>query len=996
MVKKRLLSFLFPILIATSIVIASASFIIPIYDTDDNARSENAVPTVSKSNAEAYIKETGGYYISVEDALKAANQRTSATNVYVIPGTNPIIETQCEVGNNVTLNFPYEGETIEPEESIKDPNSNDGKGNRPYSGFANSGSSYCKNSVKIVKIEKNNEIIPTISVSSGGTINIGGCRGMGPQGCTSYNFVELILDPGVRIDCYGKIYCMGYIRENEDYNSSYINVYREGIITQPLVVYDWGSAGQANGAMNKDVFPFNYFDFPNISPAINFYSGSRFEADAFLFGDTAGDMTGSAYVIGASNDDALLISNSTSNDDYIRWQNVDFSDNSNKLTNSKTKHLIDVDIFGSYSLKSLKLTVGTIITGVDIDSSKLAIPFSNFFNISINRGTFNVDEMVKFMPGSSITIKNDATVNLNNDVVIYQTNTFNGRKIYSYDVKNEAKLINEGILNIKQGFAGHIYPGDSGNNNTKIITNDFSNVSFNEVYSYSGSSIFTSANVTSFTFSSTTNLALAKDAASVEVSQIEPNQTYFYQNSNSLSYFYLDGFIVKFDILPPDEGLVNQDVSYTIEVTSSDGSVTNYNNPEYIRLFTGDSFKIISMNNAQNVYLNSTEITNYLDKTYFINDSSYNFEIKPNQVQESEIESVSIEYSTDGNSYKDANDHPKFEEDVTLYFRANIKTINGGQYSLNTTFSWKEGNTEISTQSSFTKSYTQTSNDDTYIISLFVRDGKNNKTFNDSFEFTIKKESSGITCLLPESTVLLFDGTTKLVKDLNKNDLLLTYNHYTGQFEGQKLILNAILEEQLFQVITLRFSNKNVLRVVSGHGLFNLSKGCYEIYHGEEFKDHIGENFASVSSFRDGFKFEPTTLIDVEITTEKVIKYAPVTEYNANCIADGMLTIPNDLEGLFDAFIFSDLNNGLIVDMNDFMKKVEIYGTYEYNDVKKVMPKYLYDVLIFKYFKTFVGVGTLSFEKINYWLQVYGRQMCEYQGIEWDWDNSEPLSKKHG
>lgn len=995
MIKKRLLSFLFPILIATSIAIGAASFIIPIYDTD-NASSENAVPTVNKSNAEAYIKETGGYYISVEDALTAANRRTSATNVYVIPGTNPIIDTQCKVGSNVTLNFPYEGETIEPEESIKDPNSNEGKGNRPYSGFANSGSSYCKNSVKIAKIEENNEIVPTISVSFGGTINIGGCRGMGPQGCTSYNFVELILDPGVRIDCYGKIYCMGYIRESEDYNSSYINVFSKGIITQPLVVYDWGSAGQANAAKSKGVFPFNYFDFPNISPAINFYGGAKFEADAYLFGDTAGDMTGSAYVIGAGNDNALLMSNSISNSDYIRWQNVDISDNSNKLTDSKTKHLIDVDIFGNYSLKSLKLTVGTIITGVDIDSSEFAIPFSNFFNININRGTFNVDEMVKFMPGSSITINKDATVNLNNDVAIYQTNTFNGRKIYRYDVKNEAKLINEGILNINQGFAGHIYPGDSGNNNTKIITNDFSNVSFDEVYGYSGSSFFTTANVTSFTFSSTTDLALTKDTASVDISLIEPNQTYFYQNSNNLSYFYLDGFIVKFDILPPDEGSVNQDASYSIEVTSSDGSVTNYNNPDYIRLFTGDSFKITSMNNAQIVYLNSVEITDYLDKTYFISDSSYNFEIKPNQAQESEIESVSIEYSTDGNSYKDVNDSLTFDEDVTLYFRANIKTLDGGQYSLNTTFSWKEGNTEMSTQSSFTRSYTQTSNDVTYTISLFVTDGKNSNEFFDSFSLIINKESSGITCLLPESTVILFDGTTKLVKDLNKNDLLLTYNHYTGQFEGQKLILNAILEEQLFQVITLRFSNGNVLKVVSGHGLFNLSKGRYEIYHGDEFKDHIGENFASVSSFRNGFKFESTTLTDVEITTEKVIKYAPVTEYNANCIADGMLTIPNDLEGLFDAFVFSDLNNGLTVDMSDFMKKVETYGTYEYDDVKNVLPKYLYDVLIFKYFKTFVGIGTLSYEKINYWLQVYGRQMCEYQNIEWDWDNSESLSDRHG
>lgn len=959
MVKKRLLSFLFPILIATSIVIGAASFIIPIYDTD-NASSENAVPTVNKSNAEAYIKETGGYYISVEDALKAANRRTSATNVYVIPGTNPIIDTQCKVGSNVTLNFPYEGETIEPEKSIKDPNSNNGKGNRPYSGFANSGSSYCKNSVKIAKIEENNEIVPTISVSFGGTINIGGCRGMGPQGCTSYNFVELILDPGVRIDCYGNIYCMGYIRESEDYNSSCINVYSEGIITQPLVVYDWGSAGQANAAKTKGVFPFNYFDFPNISPAINFYSGARFEADAYLFGDTAGDMTGSAYVIGASNDDALLISNSISSSDYIRWQNVDLSDNSNKLTNSKTKHTINVDIFGNYSLKSLKLTVGTSLTGVDIDSSEFAIPFSNFFNININRGTFNVDEMVKFMPGSSITIKNDATVNLNNNVVIYQTNTFNGRKIYGYDVNNEAKLINEGILNINQGFAGHIYPGDSGNNFTKIITNDFFNVSFNEVYGYSGSSIFTSANVTSFTFLSTTDLALAKDAVSVELYEIEPNQTYFYQNSNNLSYFYLDGFIVKFDILSPDEGSVNQDVSYGIEVTSSDGSVTNYNNPDYIRLFTGDSFKITSMNNAQIVYLNSVEITDYLDKTYFISDSSYNFEIKPNQVQESEIESASIEYSTDGNSYKDANDSPSFEEDVTLYFRANIKTIDGGQYSIETTFSWKEGNTEISTKSSFTRSYTQTSTDAKYTISLDVTDGKNSITFSDSFEFTIKKQES---CLLPGSLITMADGSSKPIEELGLRDMIKSFSFVTGQYEDQMIIYYKEIKDQLTDVITIHFDDGSEFKIAQFQSLFDMNELEYFEINTENYKDVIGKQ---VMGYENG-KVKTKTIINTTYKQYRTSVYEIVTSYNYNFVADNILTVEPGIGGVN---IF-EINDNLTYDFEQMQQDIATYGLYTYEDFEKYVTEEQFKLYNAKYFKVAVGKGLITFDYIVYLIEHY-------------------------
>lgn len=55
----------------------------------------------------------------------------------------------------------------------------------------------------------------------------------------------------------------------------------------------------------------------------------------------------------------------------------------------------------------------------------------------------------------------------------------------------------------------------------------------------------------------------------------------------------------------------------------------------------------------------------------------------------------------------------------------------------------------------------------------------------------------------------------------------------------------------------------------------------------------------------------------------------------------------------------------------------------------------MFNVLNFKYFKTFIGMGVLTYDKVNYWIDKYATQFCEYQGIYFDFENREQLSEIH-
>ena len=522
-----------------------------------------------------YIKQnnTTTYYTSIEKALEVANNYTNQTTVYVIPNTNPEITRQCTIGENVTLCIPYN-------------NNNDVEGTNSdyntYKDFADNNPDYCMNNITIKKvINDSGNIIPTINILAGGTLITGGIRrNTSPQGATVQDFTQLTLEEDAVISCSGTIESYGFIKESYDNNNSKILIHDGGTIKETIVVYDWVTAGYAQKANDQGIFPFNIFDFPQISPAIYIYKGGKLMADAWLYGGTAGDMTGEAFVIGGVNDIALIKPKfDASSDDYIIFKNTDLSSGTN-ITKTYANHKLDIDIFGSYYLDSLSLTISARGQTININSANYVLPFSHIFNITLNNGTiFDIEKPIKFLPGSSITISNGAVANLNSECSVYYSNkNSSGDQIRGYSNNTPAKFINNGIIYINSGFSGHIYATEFGNDNTFVYVYNTYQVVNKEIKTYSTSlgGLLYTLTLVDFTSSGTIDI-ITDDFSNMSTQNIVSNCGYAHISTTLNEYCWKQLNNVKVNFRDFDGNIIySGEYSYGITISNLDEIYYNY------------------------------------------------------------------------------------------------------------------------------------------------------------------------------------------------------------------------------------------------------------------------------------------------------------------------------------------------------------------------------------------------------------------------------------
>lgn len=610
------------LLVATclSLLVGSSAWIL--------ASKSNVTEKVDVSVPEAYVKINNSgnpiYYATVEQALN--NHVDDTASVYVIPGTTSspkeiTIDQECEVGNNVTLNFPIAGETIEnPDNSTS------------VNGFGSENSRV----VTYVKISSINEL-PTITIKQGGTVNIGGQRcSTSPQSATSGDCVVLELQDNARIDCRGTINCYGFIKESKDNNNSLINVYSTGLIRQPLIIYDWsGGTKNPGNVLYKypetggiKTFPFNYFDTIQIAPEIRFYNGANLIGMVWVFVPTTSSSVKEEGTLIGSN--GLIRPYTMDENHYISWKCTDIGAN-NSLTNSKTNHIIDIVVNGNYNLQSffIPMSVNIIISiDIDINSAEYFLPFSNFFNLTIKSGSnVNVNEKVKMMPGSSLLIEPNAILNINNQFIVEDPSTFTN-SIYEYRSNpTPASFINNGIVNINGQFGGYIQAGENGNNETKIVVGNLNNsVSSFETYGYTKADAGDFGNSldellaagavekpTLFEVKESCSALVSSDG-SISETNLANDTTYYYESDNNNYYWSI-----------PESSFFNIQI-----VDPSDTNVFATTSTYDISLLDENSNEISNINNSidyqtrilENYQIRINSISNYLNAIIVKEDGS--------------------------------------------------------------------------------------------------------------------------------------------------------------------------------------------------------------------------------------------------------------------------------------------------------------------------------------------------------------------------------------
>jgi len=403
--------------------------------------------------AVAYI--SSNYYGTIEAALTAS---VSGNTIIVIPGTNPVIRSSCTIKSGVTLVIPFTGETWNGRQ-VKD-----GTDYTDSASFADinttSVNTNLKNTVTI-----NAGIILTVE----GTLNIGGIigvEGSGLSGHTSGNYAQILMASNSKINSTGTINVYGYIKEQTLNNSSRVTA-TSGTINMPFVIHDYragtstGATFAGSGSMlsagNADgnICPFNRYSMPNIQTELVIHSTAKLVGMADLY---TGALSVSFISIEARHNttDFNVFSNSNaliniSNGGYVLLK---YNPSSLGFTNQNTD-TIDMKMYGGGSTGTMSLSVNVGID-VSVNTANVFFPVPWNFDIELHSGTYNINNKMKFLTGSSLLVASDATVNINSEAIFYTT--FNDVTYASlvYPSKSQAIMTVAGTVNINGGFGGRI------------------------------------------------------------------------------------------------------------------------------------------------------------------------------------------------------------------------------------------------------------------------------------------------------------------------------------------------------------------------------------------------------------------------------------------------------------------------------------------------------------------------------------------------------------
>lgn len=410
--------------------------------------STSTIRINSGKGAVCYIGSTK--YTSIEKALQVAGDNSTSDTIYVIPGTNPTITSDCVLADGDTLCIPYNDSfDNNTHEYFDESRKNDSAG----VGYGDNNPDYNKNKVTI----SNNK---TLSVN--GTLILGGMTGStAMQSGTVYFHCTIQMGTGSKIKFgeHGKFECYGFVKEDTD-NGAELSFAANSTLVVPISFYDYASAGTMLDIKNNDVFPFKQFDVASIRPKMVFSSGSKMQGRIHIYGDSVGNINTTANLVGTSGSFINMDTNST-----LTWK---FSDSSSlaSTTNKMNTHTTKLSLSGNASLGSLEVKIKYIIT-YNVNSAEFYLPIPCGYNIILEENSFftmpDTIKGVKFMPGSKVTCKKNSTVDINCGALFYQNCSATDGTNFSYPSSTPATIENAGTININSGFDGIIQVGDVDN-----------------------------------------------------------------------------------------------------------------------------------------------------------------------------------------------------------------------------------------------------------------------------------------------------------------------------------------------------------------------------------------------------------------------------------------------------------------------------------------------------------------------------------------------------
>ncbi len=372
-----------------------------------------------------YNSNTGIYYTTIEKALEDANIRSDADTIIVLPGTNPTITRNCTISSNDSLIVSYDdGGT---------------RGNWNAADDFYSGNTYHNKTVTYVSTVTISE---GISLTNYGLIEnygeIVAASGNQRGGFPARNCTQFLLEANAKILNYGTINGFGYFNESSSNNGSEIISYSGSIIHLPFsILFRGGTATVAltgglgfivsivSDLSSSKIFPFDQYEITNISTNTVIYSGCYiyahfcFNLSDSVSGDSRKSFTAQINLVGDKNLSNCLFKLHDNSFMNMKYNGVENGINPIKL-----------DFYGGMDMEEVSITLNLTVSGISasrtLNSSEYYFPFCYNMNISLNAldedsgATYNFDNLLKFMPGSSLLVNERVTLNLTGTTVVYK------------------------------------------------------------------------------------------------------------------------------------------------------------------------------------------------------------------------------------------------------------------------------------------------------------------------------------------------------------------------------------------------------------------------------------------------------------------------------------------------------------------------------------------------------------------------------------------------
>lgn len=949
---------------------------------------ENYLYQNGKEESEPYAK-----FVDLDSAIKSANAMVSSNSSikvhsYVKAGASVIVKNKTiSLKSGVSLYMPYDGKVCFTDDSdtykeyISSANPDSNSGN------------VAKYRKSLIQLENS-----SLSIENGAELYIGG--ELGTRGVARY-YSELLLDAQSHIECSGKIYAYGYIKEQNAINSNqagneskirnecdperYIWFRSGSYLLTALSIDDTSSGGTLKTLVDNNICPFNVFDFRNIQTFAKFSHGSVMDAKARIVvgtGNLAQYISTNVSIINTSGNNGLFLSSSrtssqslvssfalSNDDDYLSLEYCPLKPGYTSKDSSPTKAVISENV----DLGSLTINA----SAAKIDTANYFLPISYKIHCYVaDKSRFNVKNKIKFLPGSKMTIEKGGVVDNQSSMIFLKSgqlanadggiaSTFNGKPTASFVVNGSFKME-------KNSKIGGEISTESLTGNAKL---DFSNVS-----SQSDFTVSSPEGTNSYEVKVTSNGLFKTEEGTSEMAQFVVGSTissasdesawtgdYISTRTLEISLDTSEGFeynVANYQVyIADDENGTNQS-----ELTSgsSEGSAS-------FELIKGKYVKIV-VSRAKSASFESPSLTYSSDSYYKVTDDM-NLILKPN---EGVVINLHTQNTSGAGTVKYSITESGTNYSVTTPSNDVVVLIKGSS------FKFKVENKGVGTTSfdkayiakgkggGFNADYTK----DQYVSAYGLTDVQeigDSYTGTADAEYTIFSTRSS-SCLLPSALVLMADGTYKAAGEIKTGDRVVSFNHETGNLEENIVIGNdhSGKPEGLYDVTRLEFDNGKSADFIDEHGYFDATLNRYVYLHPEDAVEFIGHEFVFVDGNRAITKSK-LCRVNVEKTFTKIC--SPATANHLNIVADGMLSIAGGLNGLFNIFEYD--SETMRFNQDRMAEDIAEYGLLTYEDFKGFFPRKIYELLPCKYLGVSIGKGLMTWDVFRGYVEKWKGQLLE-------------------